>query len=445
MKMLLLRPYYGITVHSDMHGDLGIADCYTHVFPDISLVLSATVASKCSSVELDVIDANAEKLLPKDVLLRLNESYDLIVIKAAAVSVKYDIEFARALKARYPHSKLIFGGHAAKVLHNWLRKNVAEIDDISCEPLEYYIYKLLNNTSSVCLNDLPAPDYSLLPYKDFKDFDGLVRASLYMSRGCTTGCTYCPHFAFYGNKIDSRSVEKVIEDIKGLLKLGISNIEFKDQFFTINRDTTAELCEQIIENKLNIKWRCQTRLETLDRKLIDLMVKSGLEILFFGVESASEETLKSFNRPSNNKENMKDLINYLNEKGVTTIAFYIIGFPEDTWESINDTFELSVELKSISANYFIYNPYVFNDSSFSSLKIAPDLFGVFENNLLVDASKNLSMEELKFLEFQLPILYKIKTAGLETAYNYEYCHKQRYKNELSEKIKKLKECSIFEI
>ncbi len=445
MKLLLIRPYYGITIHSDMHGDLGIADCYTHVFPDISFVLSATVASKNKSVELDVIDANAEKLLPKDVFLKLRGPYDLIVIKAAAPSVRYDIEFSRGLKQRYPDSRLVFGGHVAKVLQKWIKDNVPEIDDVSYEPLEYYIYKLLNKTSTVKLNDLPSPDYSLLPYQAFKDFNGVERASLYMSRGCTTGCTYCPHFAFYGKEIDSRSVEKVIEDIRELIKLGIRNIEFKDQFFAIRRDMVVELCRLIIENKLDIKWRCQTRLEVLDKELIDLMVKSGLEILFFGVESASDETLRSFNRPANNAAHMRELIKYLNRKGVATIAFYIIGFPEDTWESIYDTFKLSTKLKSTSVSFFIYNPYVFNDSGYSTLQITPDLFGTFENTLTINVSKNLSMEELKFLEFQLPVLYKIKVNDLKTAYKNQYSFQVKYMNDLEEKINKIKNCSIFGI
>lgn len=443
--MLLLRPYYGITVHSDMHGDLGITDCYPHVFPDISFVLSATIASKNESVELNVIDANAEKLLPKNVLLRLKDTYDLIVIKAAAPSVKYDIEFAKSLKTKFPEAKIVLGGHVAKVLQDYITKKVPEVDDVSCEPLEFYIYKLINKTSSVSMDDLPSPDYSLLNYEAFKDFNGVIRASLYMSRGCSTGCTYCPHFAFYGKEVDSRSVQKVIDDIKELKKLGIRDIEFKDQFFTIKRDIVIELCKQIISNNLDIKWRCQTRLEALDSELIDIMVESGLEIIFFGVESASDEILKSFSRPSNNVENMKSLIKYLNQKGVITIAFYIIGFPEDTWESINNTLELSIKLESTTAVFFIYNPYVFKDSNYSSLDITPDLFIPFENTMTVNASKNLSIDELKFLEFQLPVLYKTRVDSLKIAYQYEYCYKSQYMVDLKERIKKLKNCSIFEI
>jgi radical SAM superfamily enzyme YgiQ (UPF0313 family) len=266
-----------------------------------------------------------------------------------------------------------------------------------------------------------------------------------MSRGCTTGCAYCPHFAFFGKEVDSRSVEKVISDIKELIKLGIRDIEFKDQFFTIKRDNVIELCKQIISNELDIKWRCQTRLEALDEELIDLMALSGLEIIFFGVESASDDILNSFNRPANNIEKMKSLIKYLNKKGVVTIAFYIIGFPEDTWESINDTLELAVKLESTTASFFIYNPYLFKDPNYSLLEITPDLFTPFENTLAINTSKNLSMEELKFLEFQLPILYKTRTDSLKIAYQYEYCYKSKYITNLKEKIKNIKGCSIFEI
>ena len=120
MKLLLLRPYYGITINGDFHGDLGVAEYMPQVFPDNSLIYAATIANRHPTVDLDIIDANAEKLLPKDVLKRLGNNYDLIVLKASALTVKYDIEFAKNLKRFFPDTKLTLAGHIAKLLKSWL-------------------------------------------------------------------------------------------------------------------------------------------------------------------------------------------------------------------------------------------------------------------------------------------------------------------------------------
>lgn len=435
MKMLILRPYYGVQIQSDMHGDLGVVEPFPQVFPDISFVLAATIASRSEQVQLDVIDAHAEKLFPDAVLSRLAAAYDLVVIKAAAASVKYDLEFARTLKKRFPEAKVVLGGHVAKLLREWIIRNMPEIDEVAAEPLEFYMYKLMNQTTSVSMDELPTPDYSLLPYQAYTEYNGLTRVSLYMTRGCKTGCSYCPHYAFFGSKIDSRSVDKVLSDIDDIAKLGIPIVEFKDQFFTQNRDAIVQLCKGLIAKQINIKWRCQTRIESLDYELIDLMVESGLQVIYYGVESASPKTLKSFNRPTNHIAKIKDLNDYLMKKGVFAIAFYIIGFPEDTWESINDTFKLATKIKSTSAVFFVYNPYLYNDPEYASLEITPELFRPFENNLTLNTCKNLSADELSFLELQLQILYKNQVDDLKVAYDYVYKYLFPYMKEVAQKVK----------
>jgi hypothetical protein len=141
MNMLLLRPYYGININSDMHGDLGIADHLPLVFPDLSFIYAATLAKQAGHVNLDVIDANGEKSFPHAVIKRLKSHYDMIIVKSAAPSVQYDISFAKTLKHKYPSSKLYFSGHIAKILKPWIKKNVAEIDEVIEEPLENFVYE----------------------------------------------------------------------------------------------------------------------------------------------------------------------------------------------------------------------------------------------------------------------------------------------------------------
>jgi anaerobic magnesium-protoporphyrin IX monomethyl ester cyclase len=443
MKLLLLRPYYGVNVHGDMHGDLGIADYSPEIFPDLSLVFAATIAKNNQLVEVSLIDANAEKLYPMQVIKRIKNSINSIIFKATAPTIKYDIEFARQLKKYFPKTKLIMGGHIAKILKKWIQTNVPEIDKVVDIPIENYVAELVNGKGSYTgIDNFPTPDYTLLPYKKYLNADGEFRGCLYMSRGCPTGCAYCPYTSFYGQSIEFRSPENVIEDIKALLKLRVKIIHFRDQYFTINKKAVTDLCRMIIEQKLDFKWRCETRVESLSIELIDLMVEAGLEMISFGIESASEDTLENYNRPVNHLDKVKEYTRYLNQKNVKTLAFYIIGFPGDTWEKIQATYNLALEVNSTYAKFSIFSQCI---SGVQGKELTPEDFTPFENTMALNPSKHLSQDELRYLVNQLMLSYHSETNGMKNAYKFHYINQMRF-DEFLENVKKyMHNRSVMEI
>jgi radical SAM superfamily enzyme YgiQ (UPF0313 family) len=447
LKLLLLRPYYGVSIHSEMQGDLGFCSFRQSAFPDISFIYAATIASQNKAIELHVIEANVEQLFPKDILARLKKDYDYIVIKASAPTITYDIEFTRLLKNIIPQAKIVFSGHIAKILKKWIQNNVPEIDEIVEVPIEYYINQLING-NSINLNDLPSPDYTLFPYKKFTDVGGKPLGFIYMSRGCLIGCTYCPYSAFYENKIEVRSLQKVIFDIKNLLELGIDNIQFRDQNFTLNKKTVSDLCRMIIGQKLKFKWRCETRIDTLDKDLIDLMAEAGLDMIFFGIESASNETLHYFNRPTFDLKRAKELIEYLNQKNIITMAFYMIGFPDDTWDSIKRTYDLAVSLGSQVVKFSIFTPFVTNikyNDEIDIKEITPDHFISLDSTMNIKVSKHFTLEELNYLVYQLTAMYQIEKSGLRDSY-YNWYIQYQYTLEAAQKMRnRLKSTPILEL
>jgi radical SAM superfamily enzyme YgiQ (UPF0313 family) len=426
-----------------MHGDLGIADYSPEIFPDLSLVFAATVAKNNQPVELNVIDANAEKLYPVQVIKRIKKGIHYILLKAAAPTIHYDIEFAKQLKKYFPEANLIMGGHIAKILKKWIQMNVPEIDQVVEIPVENYITELVHGKGSYTgINDLPNPDYTLWPYEKYRNADGELRGCLYMSRGCPTGCAYCPYTSFYQQSIEFRSPEKVIEDIKALLKLGIKVIHFRDQYFTLNKKAVTDLCRMIREQKLDFKWRCETRVESLSVELIDKMIETGLEMISFGIESASEETLENYKRPVNNLEKVKEYTRYLNQKGVKTLAFYIIGFPNDTWEKIQATYNLALEVKSTYAKFSIFSQCI---SGIQGKELAPDDFSPFENTMALNPSKYLSQEELRYLVNHLMLSYHSETNGMKNAYKFHYINQMRFDEFLKNVKKYMHNRSVMEI
>jgi radical SAM superfamily enzyme YgiQ (UPF0313 family) len=432
IKILLLRPYYGVTIHSDMHGDLGISDYCPAVYPDLSLIYTATIVKESNSFELDIIDANAEKLLPGKVIERLKNEYDLVIIKASEPTIKFDVEFAKYLKKLFPKAKLIMGGHIVKILKKHL-ENIDGIDELVEIPLENYIYKMVyKEADNVQINEFPSPDYSLFPYKKYIDYSGIMHATIQMSRGCVAKCAYCPYTSFFGRKIEYRTPENVIKDIKNLLDLGISFIQFRDQYFTFNTKNVIKLCQMIINQGLKFIWSCETKIESLNFKLIDLMIEAGMVKINFGIESASKETLKRFNRSTYNIVEIKKLVDYMKNKNIETVAFYIIGFPDDTWESIQNTYNLSTYIGSTYAKFNVYTSIVFRGDSINDIdsqvitnKSIPSSCIINEN-----PSKYLTLEELEYLSNQLAIMYHSSFNGLEEGYKYHYMNQNKFSRTL---------------
>ena len=448
MKMLLLRPYYGININNDMHGDLGIADHLPLVFPDLSFIYAATIAKQADHVNLDVIDANGEKIFPSEVMKRLDSHYDIIILKSAAPSVQYDISFAKMLKHLYPSSKLCFSGHVAKILSPWIKKNVEEIDEVIEEPLENFVFKYLHNTkTAIELDAFPTPDYSLFPYMNYLSEEGTVRGCIHMSRGCAVGCNYCPYTYFYGTKFEFRSIDKVIDDIESLIRLGITTIQFRDQFFGADKKSLYEFCCKVKEKNLKFKWRCESKLESYNIETLEMMVDIGMELICFGVESASVNILNSFGRPSPDFLKLKNLIEYLRSRNVETLAFYIVGFPDETWSDIDKTVKLALDLGTSQVKFSIYTPNLNKEiyKLFPGIEISPDLFVPFENRVNINCSKHLTIEELNFLIYQAQTTHAVIAKGLKTSYEDHFVF-QRNNIIISEKMKAcISEKSIIEI
>lgn len=113
-------------------------------------------------------------------------------------------------------------------------------------------------------------------------------------RGCTFECNFC----FRLDKgFRPRSSESIIEEIK-LLKnrYNISYISFSDELLMSSKKRTIELCDAIINSKLNIKWECNGRLNYADMDVLEKMKESGCVFINYGIESLDNPTLKVMNK-----------------------------------------------------------------------------------------------------------------------------------------------------
>ncbi len=219
--------------------------------------------------------------------------------------------------------------------------------------------KLCRKANTYNVDDYPFPSWGVFSFKQFS-YDPILKGPgvpLITTRGCPYNCDYCHYMPEAGPVSRSRSIENILDEIIYVRKLGINNIVFRDLVFTINRKKTIDLCHEIKRANLDISWVIETRLDKLDPALIDEMVSAGLKHINLGVESPSEEILKSVGRKPFALVQQEKIIQYLHKVGVTISAFYIIGFMDDTHASVRATISYAKQLNTLAAQFCVMTPF----------------------------------------------------------------------------------------
>ncbi|MFZ5354285.1 MAG: B12-binding domain-containing radical SAM protein [Bacillota bacterium] len=184
-------------------------------------------------------------------------------------------------------------------------------------------------------------------------------AVMSMNRGCRGNCTFCSVRSLLGKYIRSRSVETILNEIRYLNKFKqINSFDWLDDDLLANRGLCLELFQRMIDEEINIKWYANNGLIAtfIDDKMLDLMVRSGCIGFKIGIESGNSEMLKEIRKPAT-LEKLFDLSKRLEKFPQLLVAGnYIIGFPNEKFYQMLDTFKFANEIKIDWAGYYICQP-----------------------------------------------------------------------------------------
>ena len=207
------------------------------------------------------------------------------------------------------------------------------------------------------LDTLPFPAYDLLPmatYKAPQVLKGLQPFSIIMtSRGCPFKCQYCNSAVLWGRHQRRRSPANVIEEIKELHeKYGVRALRFEDDLFTLDKEWAGEICEAMCRLGLNkIKWEANGRIGTLNAPLLRTMKKAGCVSIAFGIEFGNQKVL-DFADKGLKLEHVKPAIEEIKKAGLRSKAFFMIGYPTETRETVEDTIKFA---KTCGVNYAVFS------------------------------------------------------------------------------------------
>lgn len=207
------------------------------------------------------------------------------------------------------------------------------------------------------LDDMPLPMHHLLPWQDYRM--PLIKGPftfIVTSRGCPAGCTYCIKHVSYQFSVRLRSAENIMEELWELKRLGLNNIHMYADLFTVNRDQVMELCQRMIDEKINIKWTCNSRVDYVDEEMLTMMGKAGNWLISWGIESGSEQILRHARKGAYPDKAARSL-QWARNAGIKNWGYFIIGLPGETEETIRETIDFSKGLPLDIALFHVAAPY----------------------------------------------------------------------------------------
>ena len=215
-------------------------------------------------------------------------------------------------------------------------------------------------------HNLPGQAWKLLDMKKYKahnwhTFGRLdtinTYASLQTSLGCPFKCTFCCINApFERNTIRFWSPKHIIKQIKILVEdYKITNIKIPDEMFVLNPKQVTGICDEIINsgygNVLNF-W-AYARIDTLnDDEMLKKMLKAGIRWLALGIESSSKHVRDGVVKGRFDNFDIEGIVKKVRDMGFYVGANYIFGLPDDNFDSMKETLDLSIRVNSEWSNFY---------------------------------------------------------------------------------------------
>jgi radical SAM superfamily enzyme YgiQ (UPF0313 family) len=191
------------------------------------------------------------------------------------------------------------------------------------------------------LGTLPIPARDLLDNALYRSPENnqpitVVKAN----RGCFAHCIYCPAGSLSDYRLRVRPVASVVAEVRECVeRFGIRDFLFDGDTFTANKPWLLELCARLAVEHLPIRWGCNSRVDTMDEERARALAAAGCILVAFGVESGDQAMLDHM-RKGTRVEQAERAVAACRAAGLATHAFYIIGLPAETAESLDRTLNL---------------------------------------------------------------------------------------------------------
>jgi radical SAM superfamily enzyme YgiQ (UPF0313 family) len=320
-------------------------------------------------------------------------------------------EVAREVRRRHPEVPILWGGWFPSVAPElFLRNDLADavclgqgeltfrdwllavrdgkpVDDIP--GLALWRNGALHKTpwrEVASLDDLPPPRFDLIDVDKYLDIQerqastAKVRyrfpdppgysmqkpyraVSYFSSYGCPEPCSFCCSPLVTQRRWKALAAETLVDRIMEMKQqYDFDVVRFQDANFGVHEKRVRDFCRLLIERKANIHWNATIEVESIVKltdETLDLMRDSGCHMMWVGAETASAE-MQAYIRKGISQGNVDVAMRRMWERDIKIGLFWIIGYPDETEESMRTTLTLAAEMKTrypnCTSEVLLYRP-----------------------------------------------------------------------------------------
>lgn len=355
--------------------------------PNLALV---SLAGSLEGHEVKVMDLISFKPKIRKPLEKILDDFRPQFVGMSAMTFQFGslLRIASFIRSRYPDIRLAAGGYHASLLSGELTSSAGDLplDFLIRGEGEQTLKELVDGLEGGCPDlcdiaglsfrengtwihnqDRSLADLSLLllprrqarARQDFHFLDMSIDAAE-TSRGCLFNCKFCSITRMYGHTFRRFPVERIIDDLKAIRLSGAKAVFFTDDNITYDAQHFMNVCNAIVDHGLNdLFYIVQVSPIGIAQhpELAARMDRANFRIAFVGFESMDPSALREMKKPTSPETNRK-ACSTLRENGIAVIAGIIVGYPDDTNESIRRNFMLLRQLKpdGIYAQYLTPYP-----------------------------------------------------------------------------------------
>jgi magnesium-protoporphyrin IX monomethyl ester (oxidative) cyclase len=251
---------------------------------------------------------------------------------------------------------------------------------------------------TVNIDNLPLPARYLLSQENFY----YRVASVIINRGCPNQCSFCSRQKM-SPVVRIRNLDSILSEIRDIATYQTYDyINFYDNI-NINKKFFHGFCRLFIENKIEIPWGCELRVDTITQEDANLLKEAGCRLVATGIESANLEVLKN-NLKYQDPKHVVIGIKNLKAVNIPIQAYFVLGLPGETELSFQETVEFIKNLplnKNDKINYFAATPYpgsrLWEERDFYQLNVVEHNYTMYDCQHIIFETHDLDLNKLNKL------------------------------------------------
>ncbi len=298
----------------------------------------------------------------------------------------YAYQLAKVIKKHSPNIKIITGGIHPTTFPREILSNAYEFDYIVIGEGENQIVELANRMESSSLGNLgeiagfafrdsdglvkvnekrelvnydglPSPAWDMLDFSDYEiDLSNFYnpkkhliknKVNVFSERGCPFKCRFCDLYMMQGRKLRRLTTDKFMGELEYLANIrGLRYFSFQDDNFIVDNKHVINICNEIVRRGIDIQFDIAGGyVNSYNDDVVDALVAAGMVSTILNIEHGSQYIRDEIIKKSLKPEKINSVVESLRRYKVQVGTNWIMGFPEDTNETLQETYDLINSIK----------------------------------------------------------------------------------------------------